>query len=162
MKKIFITFFILSLAIACGNDDINIYEPLLTKEKVEFPFEDIENGKFQVIFRNYEDESIAYSVVMISNGTVIENSQEMDFCEGVTALRNNKQVSEWLPINYNYSAKPESQIENQNDHPNLISYSFPKGTYIIMLQDITGCSKENYSVFDVLTNDGLQLSDSMN
>ena len=97
------------------------------------------------------------SVVMVTNNNnVMPDSQNLDFCEGIDALRNGKSVLEWTVINHNYSFIPESNVENQNDHPGIISYSLPKGTYIVMLTDSSQCNTDNYAVFDVKTNDGLQ------
>jgi len=150
MKKIF---FILPLVFvilfACG-EETKILEPELTIDSIQFPKE-LDDGRVIVIYRNYEEESIPFSLFLL-NQTIIPNSDKEDFCEGVTAYRNGKAVKDWTPINYNYSMMPESQVENQNDHPNLISYNFPVGTYLIMLMDPKSCSKENYVVFDVKRN----------
>ena len=103
------------------------------------------------IYRNIEQEPITISLIMLST-SIIPDSQSFDFCNGVMALRNGKEIMEWTPINFNYSMKPESLIENQNDHPNLVSYNLPVGTYLIMLMDSKTCSKDNYTVFDVKKN----------
>ena len=157
LKKVLLLFFsMFFIIIACSNEENVVYEPTISTDKIEFPFENISNGNFQTIFRNYDNESISFSVIMVPNGAIIEDSQNKDFCEGVLALRNNKQVMEWTPINFNQLAVAESQVPNENDHPNLISYRFPKGTYLVMLLGANNCSKDNYVVFDVLTNDALE------
>ena len=74
-------------------------------------------------------------------------------CEGINAIRSNKIVLEWTVLNYNYPIIPNSAVENENDTPNLISYNLPKGTYIITLMDEIKCSKENYKVFDITSNE---------
>ena len=44
---------------------------------------------------------------------------------------------------------PESEVQNQNDHPNLVSYNLPVGTYLVLLMDSTSCTRENHIIFDV-------------
>ena len=158
LKKIFIIVFILAFVFACSSDEKVLYEIEISKDKIEFPFKDIENGKFISIYKNYSNETIPISTVLISNGSVMENSQDLDLCEGVNALRNGKSVQEWIIINHNLPVVPEFEVINSNDHPNLVSYSFPLGTYLIMLMDPINCNKDNYVIFDVTTNDGLQIA----
>ena len=135
-------------------DQINIFEPSVTAEKIEFPFEDRDSGKFSVIYQNETDESIPFSLILASKaGTLIENSKNLDMCEGINAIRSNKIVREWTVLNYNYPIIPNSAVNNKNDTPNLISYNLPKGTYIITLMDEIKCSKENYKVFDITSNE---------
>ena len=141
----------------CSNDENTIYEISLYKDKIEFPFEEIENGNFITIFRNNHFATLPASVIMLSNEVMID-SQNLDFCEGVNALRNGKRVMEWTIINHNFPFTPEINVENQNDHPGLISYNLPKGTFMVMLMDSTDCNKDNYVIFDVKTNDGLMLN----
>ena len=135
-------------------DQINIYEPSINPEEIEFPFESRDSGKFSVIYQNETNESVSYSLIMASKpGTLIENSKNLDMCEGINAIRSNKLVLEWTVLNLNYQIIPNSAIENENDNPNLISYNLPIGTYIITLMDEIKCSKENYKVFDVTSNE---------
>ena len=141
----------------CSSEETQIYESYLFEDKIEFPFQDIESGNFITIFRNNHSASVPPSIVMVSN-EVLKDSQNLDFCEGVNALRNGKKVLEWTIINHNYAFVPETSVENQNDHPGLISYSLPKGTYMIMLMDPSECNKNNYVIFDVKTNDGLSIN----
>ena len=47
------------------------------------------------------------------------------------------------------------EVLNQNDHPNLISYSLPMGTYLLFLMDGIDCNENQYDVFDISTNDAL-------
>ena len=44
---------------------------------------------------------------------------------------------------------PESEVPNQNDHPNLVSYNLPVGTYLLLLMDSKSCTRENHIIFDV-------------
>jgi len=157
VKKLLLLSTILIIFLGC-DDTTTIYETYVSENKIEFPFEEIDNGQFISIFRNTHNESIPLSVVMVSKNEVLTDSQNKDFCEGVNALRNGKNVLEWTIINHNYSFIPESEVENQNDHPGVISYSLPKGTYMIMLMNSSECNKDNYVIFDVNTNDGININ----
>ena len=156
LKRIIILSTILFIFFGCS-DTKPIHESYLYQDKIEFPFEEIDNGKFITIFRNLHNESISLSVVMLTQNEVLKDSQSLDYCEGVNALRNGKNVLEWTIINHNYSFIPESSVENQNDHPGMISYSFPKGTYMIMMMNQSECNRDNYVIFDVNTNEGIEL-----
>ena len=138
-------------------EEKKMYETALYEDKIEFPFEEIDNGKFMNIFRNYHKDSVSLSVVLLNKDReVLPNSQNLDYCEGINALRNGKQVLEWIIINYNVSFIPENEVPNQNDHPGLISYNLPKGTYLVLLNDSEDCNKNNYAIFDVITNDAIE------
>ncbi len=150
MKKIALVVFLLLFVFSCEAEN-KILEPSLTKEKIEFPKKELDQGEFMAIFRNQTDDSIAFNLIMVSND-ITKDQDSLDYCEGVNALRQGKQILEWAPINFNFSAIPESAVENQNDHPNLISYNLPVGTYLLMLVDSDSCSKDNYTVFNVKGN----------
>ena len=157
IRKVLILLFILVFSvIACGNDRPEIYEPVFTEDKIEFPFTELDKGKFTVIYRNYTEDRISYSLILAStSGSLLENSQDLDYCEGISAIRDGKLIKEWVIINFNYSSVSEMSIPNQEDHPNLVSYNLPKGTYILALQDSPTCNKDNYVIFDVKTNDAM-------
>ena len=150
MKKIALVVFLLLFVFSCEAEN-KILEPSLTKEKIEFPKKELDQGEFMAIFRNQTDDSIAFNLIMVSND-ITKDQDSLDYCEGVNALRQGKQILEWTPINFNFSAIAESAVENQNDHPNLISYNLPVGTYLLMLVDSDSCSKDNYTVFNVKEN----------
>jgi hypothetical protein len=152
---LFCSFFSL---ISCESDTISIYQPNFTEDKIDFPFTEIDDGRFVTIYRNNTEDNISYSLIMVSQGNLIAQSQDQDYCEGVTALRNSKDVKEWIPINFNYSAISENSILNKNDHPNQISYSLPKGTYLLMLQDSKICNRDNHVIFDVKRNKAFETS----
>ena len=94
-----------------------------------------------------------HSFLNIQATQMISYLKNLDMCEGINAIRSNKIVLEWTVLNYNYPIIPNSAVENENDTPNLISYNLPKGTYIITLMDEIKCSKENYKVFDITSNE---------
>jgi len=91
---------------------------------------------------------------MLSNQEIKEDSLTFDYCEGVNAYRQGKNIKEWIVINHNFPITPENDVENQNDHPNLFSFNFPKGSYMIMLMNSENCSRDNYVIFDVKENSG--------
>ncbi len=151
MKKILSLVFLLIFVVSCGDDSVKILEPNVSADNIDFPKEKLKDGKFTAIYRNNTEESVSISLLLISK-TIIDDSNSVDFCEGVDALRNGKQILEWTPINYNLSITPETSVINANDHPNFVSYNLPVGTYIIMTMDSDSCNEENYSVFDVQGN----------
>ena len=158
MKKkilviLFCSFFSL---ISCESDTISIYQPNFTEDKIDFPFTEIEDGRFSVIYRNNTKEIIPYSLIMLQNN--IEDSQNQDYCEGVNALRNGKNVKEWTPINDNYSVMIENPALDDSDHPNGVSYNLPKGTYLLMIQDSEICNRDNHVIFDVKGNKAFETS----
>jgi len=157
-RKVLVSLFVLLFSvIACGSDQVKIYEPQFTEDKIEFPFTEIDKGNFSAIYRNYTENRISYSLIMASNGSLLENAQDLDYCEGISAIRNGKLIKEWVFINFNYSAIAEMSVATQVDHPNLVSYNLPKGTYILALQDNPTCNKDNYVIFDVKTNDAFNI-----
>ena len=95
-------------------------------------------------------------MAMVKSGEILVDSQNYDFCPDIINLRNNIANPNWTMINFNFPITSESKIVNKNDHPNLISYSFPKGTYLAFLMNAEGCDKNQYDVFDITSNDGLQ------
>tara|TARA_Y100000996_G_C22350323_1_gene572527 strand:- start:244 stop:741 length:498 start_codon:yes stop_codon:yes gene_type:complete len=160
-KKKNIFFIIVSISLIIFNfscsEDIEVIEPVISKDKIEFPLESVKNGSLKVLYRNYEDENITISMILLSNGVVIENSQSIDFCEKLDLFRNNIIIDQnWILINNNVIITAEKSVINENDHPNYFSYSLPKGTYMITLMDSPSCSKDNYAILDVTTNDGVQ------
>ena len=154
MKKILLLVLLLLLVFSCEAES-KILEPTVTKEKIEFPLRQLDQGEFVAIYRNTSNDSISMSLIMVSN-KIIKDSDSKDFCEGVSAIRQGKQILEWTPLNYNVSIHAESTVANQNDHPNLISYNLPVGTYLLMLMDSESCSRDNYTVFDVKKNENFE------
>ena len=78
--------------------------------------------------------------MMLSQNEVIADSSNKDFCNEVNAIRKGIALENVIPINLNLLVENEKSVLNQNDHPNLVSYSFPKGTYMILLMN----SRKNY------------------
>ena len=109
------------------------------------------------IYRNYSQDTIPIVFAGISTGEVLEDSQNYDFCPDIINLRNGINDQDWFLINFNHPITPEILVANQNDHPNLVSYSLPMGTYIAFTTDSDQCSKEQYAIFDINTNDAFDL-----
>ena len=151
MKKAFILLVLLLSFFACSNKDVSIHEFIVSKDKIQIPTNEIDDGKFNVIFRNYDSNSINVSFYLTKQG-VTNNSQSLDYCEGINAIRDGKNVVEWTIINPNFSVKPETEVINVNDHPNIINYNLPVGTYLLMLMDAKDCSKDNYQIINVKNN----------
>ncbi len=155
MKKILvITTLMLFLFLGCEEKQ-NIFEPRVSENSIEFPFEEKDHGKFMSIFRNNSNDSIPISLVMASQQKVLNDSQNYDFCPDIINLRKGISNPNWFIVNFNYPIQPENSIVNQNDHPNLISYALPIGTYLVTLMEAEGCNEDQYEVFDIKTNDGI-------
>ena len=163
MKKIslFISLFLI-IFVSCEDSQAKIIEPKVTKNSVEYPFESIKNGKFITIYRNNTSETIPITFVMAKVNEIIPNSQDYDFCPDIIKLRNGIVNPDWFIVNFNQPIVSEASILNKNDHANQISYSLPLGTYMGTVMDAEGCNKEQYGVFDVTTNDGLQPAQTIN
>ncbi len=156
MKKILILLPILFALLFGCSEEKNIFEPEVKLDSIDLPFESRENGKFGFIYTNNSTESIVITMAMVKSGEILVDSQNYDFCPDIINLRNNIANPNWTMINFNFPITSESKIVNKNDHPNLISYSFPKGTYLAFLMNAEGCDKNQYDVFDITSNDGLQ------
>ena len=158
MKKIFILLGSIFLVLTACSEEIKIYEPNVYQDSVDFPFETRDHGKFLSIFKNESENTIPITLIMKSDRTILSDSQNYDFCPVITNIRNGIAVTDWMIINLNYPIISEGSIENKNDNPNLISYSLPKGTYSIFTMDNNDCNRNQYSVFDILTDDGIALA----
>ncbi len=154
MKKLLIVFSMaLILSLACNNED-EIIEPEVSEDSIVFPFDSRNNGKFFVIYRNYSDNTIPITLVMRKSTEVMKNSQNYDFCPDLLNVRNGINT-DWTPINLNLPIIPEDNVENKNDHPNLVSYTLPMGTYVALLMNGENCNKDQYHIFDIKTNDAM-------
>ena len=156
LKKIILILFVLmTFSLACGEENL-ILEPIVTQNSIDFPFESRENGKFKAIYRNNTNESIPYTLAIVKMNELVPDSRNIDFCPEIINIRKGVDNSGWIMINYNYLLASESSVDNQNDHPNLVSYSLPMGTYIVLTMDSEGCSDEQYDVFDITTNEAIE------
>ena len=154
MKKLLILVsMVLIFSLAC-NDENEIIEPEVSKDSIVFPFDSRNNGKFLAIYRNYSENTISVTFVMSQSREVMKNSQNYDFCPDLLNIRNGINT-DWVPINLNLPIIPEDNVQNKNDHPNLVSYTLPMGTYVALLMDGENCNKDQYHIFDIKTNDAM-------
>ena len=159
LKKFLILFvfsLFLIIFVSCQDENL-VIEPEVTKDSVKYPFIDREDGKFISIYRNYTNENINIVFAMAKQQEVMPDSQNYDFCPDILNVRKGIVNADWFIVNFNYPIVAESAIPNQNDHPNLISYNLPKGTYIGFTMDSKGCDRDQYGVFDIETNNAMQL-----
>ncbi len=147
---------ILFLFILACSDETKIYEPVVTENSIDFEFESKENGKLVMIYRNNTSQNISMSFIMASVNKIIDDSQNYDFCPDIINFRKGIVNPDWFVINFNHVIVSENTVANQNDHPNLISYSLPIGTYLAVTMNPEDCNKDQYDVFDITTNDGVQ------
>lgn len=153
-KKLILLPLIFLVFISC-QDEIKILEPKVFADSIEFPFESRKNGKFMTIFRNNTNESISFSLIMVKQGEVLKDSQKIDFCPDVNNIKKNIVLPDWFMVNFNIAVVPESSVGNPNDHPNLVSYALPKGTYLLINMDTEECNNNTYEVFDITTNEAM-------
>ncbi|MBC78705.1 MAG: hypothetical protein CL745_03770 [Chloroflexi bacterium] len=155
MKKIF---FILPLVFvilfACG-DETKIFEPKVTADSLEYSFTSKENGKFVAIYRNQTNKTIPITFAMAKQREIMEDSQNYDFCPDIINFRKGTVSPDWFVVNLNLPIVPENSVLNRNDHPNLVSYKLPQGTYIGFVMDAEGCNDDQFDVFDITSNDAL-------
>ena len=157
MKKLLISFsIVLIFSLACS-DEAEIIEPVVSEDSIVFPFDSRDNGKFISIYRNYSESSIPITFVMSRAREVIKDSQNYDFCPDLLNIRNGISLEKWVVVNLNLSIKPEDSVLNKNDHPNLVSYTLPIGTYVALLMDGDDCNNDHYHIFDIKTNDAISL-----
>ena len=162
MKKILILLPIVFILLLGCNEETSIYEPEVKLDSLNLPFESRENGKVLFIYRNNSTESIPITLAMVKPGEVLKNSQNIDFCPDIINARKGAIKPDWFIVNFNIPIVPESSVLNQNDHPNLVSYSFPKATYVGFLMTAEGCNKDQYDVFDITTDEGITIINSAN
>ena len=147
--------FILLFLISCGDDQNNIFEPKVTTDSFEYSFTSRENGKFMAIYRNQTNNTIPITVAMAKQREVMEDSQNYDFCPDIINFRKGTVNSDWFVVNLNLPIVSQNSVINENDHPNVVSYSLPIGTYIGFLMDAEGCNLDQYDVFDITSNDAM-------
>ena len=142
------------IIVSCGDETI-IIEPEVTKNSINFPFDSREDGRFVSIYKNNTDETVYISLAYAQNS--FDDSQNYDFCNDIQNFRRGIITSEWIMINAKHPVIAEVSVPNQNDHPNLISYSLPMGTYLGFISEADQCYKEQYDVFNITTNEAFAL-----
>jgi len=153
IRRLIIVAVALGLIFGCSDDKDKIYEPVVNADSISFPFESKKSGKFIAVYRNNSDKSIPFTFAYVKQGEILENSQKYDFCPEIMNIREGINTTDWILINHNYSLIPEDAVPNPIDHPNMISYSLPLGTWIAFLMEGKQCNKDQYEVIDILTNE---------
>ncbi|MFL2654100.1 MAG: hypothetical protein ACJ0J5_07090 [Dehalococcoidia bacterium] len=155
MKNLFILSLVFIFFIIGCSEETFIYEPEINNDKLSFPFEERDGGKLGVIVRNLSSKIEPINMFLITRD-VITDVKNQDYCNEVSKIREGRFIPEWTAINSNLPMMPESEVTNQNDHPNLISYNLPKGTYLLMLNHSETCSRDNYITFIIKTNSAFE------
>ena len=150
MKKFFLSIGILLIFIISCSDTIKSYEVEIGGE-INWPFEEIDNGTFTVLFRNSSINDLRILLVYFGQQIILDKDQK-DFCPQMELIKNGTVQGETLVIN-DLNLEQEQNVPNQNDHPNFVSYSLPKGSYVVFADKFDTCNKDSYVTFDVKTMD---------
>ena len=151
MKKFFLLIGIFLIFIISCSDTNTSYEVEMDAEEINWPFESIDNGKFTVLFKNSTQPKFQMSLGYLGV-EIIPNKDQKDFCPIIESV-NSGTVPEGVTIFTQINVINEQNVENKNDHPNFVSYSLPKGSYIIFADKFDKCNKDSYVTFDVKTMD---------
>lgn len=151
MKKIFLLIGILLIFIIGCSDAQKSYEVEMAKDEINWPFQEIDNGKFTVLFKNSSINDIRMLLVYFGNQIILDKDQK-DFCPQMELIKSGVMPEGAILIN-DLNLLQEQNVLNVNDHPNFVSYSLPKGSYIIFADKFDKCNKDSYVTFDVKTMD---------
>ena len=157
MKKFFLLIGILLIFIISCSDTNSSYEVEMSGEEINWPFESIDNGKFTVLFKNSSINDIRMLLVYFGQQIIFDKDQK-DFCPQMELIKNGIVQGETLVIN-DLNLEQEQNVPNQNDHPNFVSYSLPKGSYVFFADKFDSCNKDSYITFDVKTMDAFELKE---
>jgi len=159
MKKIFLLIGIFLIFIISCSDTNTSYEVEMDAEEINWPFESIDNGKFTVLFKNSTQPKFQMSLGYLGV-EIIPNKDQKDFCPIIESV-NSGTVPEGVTIFTQINVINEQNVENKNDHPNFVSYSLPKGSYIIFTDKFDKCNNDSYVTFDVNTMDAFNYLDDI-
>ena len=151
MKKILLIVGILLIFIISCSDKVNSYDVEMGSEEINWPFEDIDNGKFAVLYRNSSLTDFRMMLVYFGQQIILDKDQK-DFCPQIELI-NKGVISEGMAVINDLNLVSDQIVPNQNDHPNYVSYSLPKGTYIVFADKFDKCNNDSYVTFDVNTMD---------
>ena len=155
MKKFFLLIGILLIFIISCSDTNTSYEVEMDAEEINWPFESIDNGKFTVLFKNSSINDIRMLLLYFGQ-EIISDKDQKDFCPQIELI-NNGVRSEGPALINDLNLVSDQRISNQNDHPNFVSYSLPKGSYVLFADKFDTCNKDSYVTFDVKTMDAFDL-----
>ena len=157
MKKVFLSIGILLIFIISCSDTKKSYEVEMSGEEINWPFESIDNGKFTVLYRNSSPNDFRMMLVYFGQQIILDKDQK-DFCPQIELI-NNGVRSEGPALINDLNLVSDQRIPNQNDHPNFVSYSLPKGSYVFFADKFDSCNKDSYITFDVKTMDAFELKE---
>ena len=155
MKKIFLFVGILLIFIISCSDEIKSYDIEVGGSETSWPFKDIDNGKFTVLFKNSSINDIRMLLVYFGQQIIFDKDQK-DFCPQMELIKSGV-VPEGILVINDLNLEQEQNVPNQNDHPNFVSYSLPKGSYVVFADKFDTCNKDSYVTFDVKTMDAFDL-----
>ena len=151
MKKKFLFIGILLIFIISCSDTNPSYEVEMSGEEINWPFESIDNGKFTVLFKNSSDYDLNMKFIWLGDQIILDKN-ELDLCPQLELLKSENIADKWT-IFTDINLFSEKNVPNKNDHPNFVSYSLPKGSYIIFTDKFDKCNNDSYVTFDVNTMD---------
>ena len=152
MKIFFLLIGILLIfIISCSSGRVKSYDVEMGSEKINWPFEDIDNGKFTVLFRNSSLNDMRMILVYFGQQIIFDKDQK-NFCPQLELI-NSGTVPEGAIIINDLNLVKEQNVPSQIDHPNFVSYSLPKGSYIVFADKFDKCNEDSYVTFDVNTMD---------
>ena len=151
MKKFFLLIGILLIFIISCSDTNSSYEVEMSGEEINWPFESIDNGKFTVLFKNSAPNNFQMTLGYLGQ-QIIPNKDQKDFCPLIESIKNGTAPTE-VTIFTQINLVSEPNVPNKNDHPNFVSYSLPKGSYLVFTDNFDKCNNDYYVTFDVKTMD---------
>ena len=149
MKKTFLLIGILIISIISCSDTQTTYEVEIAADEINWPFEEIDNGKFNVLLRNSSINDIRMLLLYFGQQIIFDKDQK-DFCPQMELIKNGVVPGGALIIN-DLNLEQEQNVPNPNDHPNFVSYNLPKGSYVVFADKYDSCNKDSYITFDVKT-----------
>ena len=151
MKKIFLTIGILLIFIISCSDTQTTYEVEIAADEINWPFEEIDNGKYNVLLRNSSINDIRMLLLYFGQQIILDKDQK-DFCPQMELIKSGVVPQGAVLIN-DLNLVQEQNVLNENDHPNFVSYRLPKGSYVVFADKFDKCNNDSYVTFDVNTMD---------
>jgi len=151
MKKFFLSIGILLIFIISCSDTNKSYEVEIGANEINWPFQEIDNGKFTVLYKNSSINDIRMLLVYYGNQIILDKDQK-DFCPQMELIKSGI-IPEGAVLINDLNLQQEQNVANVNDHPNFVSYSLPKGSYINFADKFDKCNEDSYVTFDVKTMD---------
>ena len=151
MKKFFLFVGILLIFIIGCSDEKRSYDIEVGGSETSWPFKDIDNGKFLVLFKNSSDYDFNMKFIWLGDQIML-NKNDFDFCPQLELMKSNNIPDTWTLFTDINLFKQEN-VPNENDHPNVVSYSLPLGSYVVFFDKFDKCNKDSYITFDVNTMD---------